>query len=230
MHGNTGASLMLQAEAEYYSHFFQVMTMDLIGHGFSARLDEWPDDYWRTNANIAAALCAHLRAQSVHVLGTSGGAIVALNMAVEAPSQVRSVVADSFVGTPPSLSDAEAIARQRQEAKSGPARGFWIEMHGSDWEQVVDADTRMLLRFARAGASFFRDQLAGVKCPVLLTASLEDEFIRDPREMLRTAALQIPNAETELFESGCHPAMLSNAERFRSRVMGFLQRQDCVES
>ncbi len=224
LHGDTGASRMLQAEAMYYAQFFQVITMDLIGHGFSARLDEWPDDYWRTNANIVAALCAHLRAQSAHVLGTSGGAIVALNMAVEAQSQVRSVVADSFVGLSLSPSDVEAISHQRQEAKSEPAREFWIAMHGPDWEHVVDSDTRMLLRFARSGGSFFRDGLTRVQCPVLLTASLEDEFIRDAREALRTLARQIRKAETELFEFGCHPAMLSNVERFRSLVMGFLQR------
>jgi pimeloyl-ACP methyl ester carboxylesterase len=222
LHGNTGSSRMLEAELEYYSRSFQVLAVDLIGHGSSSRLEELPDDFWRANASVVLALCGALNFHFMHLMGTSGGAIVALDMAIEAPDTVRSVVADSFPGTSLSLSGAESIALQRGAAKSGPARGFWAAMQGEDWESVVDADTQMLLRFARTGGTFFGNRLPGVQCPVLLTASLEDEIIHDVREVLRTMARQIPSAETELFESGGHPAMLSNAERFRARAMRFL--------
>jgi pimeloyl-ACP methyl ester carboxylesterase len=217
---------MLAAEVEYYSRFFQVIAVDLTGHGSSSRLDELPHDFWRVNANLSLALCAHLNLEPVHAVGTSGGAIVALNMALAARDMVRGVVADSCLGSLIRLPEAEAIALERKKSKMGPGREFWMAMHGADWESVVDADTRMLLRFARSGGLFFPDKLAGVRCPVLLTASLKDELIHDAREVLRSLALQIPEAETELFESGGHPAMLSNAERFRSRAMRFLQRRN----
>lgn len=230
LHGNTGASRMLTAEIEYYSCFFRVIAADLTGHGSSPHLGEMPDDFRRVNADLVLALCAELGLPAVHLMGTSGGAIVALNMALQAPGAVRNVIADSFLGTSLEMSEAQAIARGRQEARNGPARDFWMAMHGDDWESVVDADSRMLLRFARSGGQFFRGGLTGVLCPVLLTASLGDEIVHDAGEVLRSLVDLIPNADTELLESGGHPAMLSNAERFRSRAMRFLRRQAEAES
>jgi pimeloyl-ACP methyl ester carboxylesterase len=223
LHGNTGASRMLEPEIEYYSRTFQVIAIDLIGHGESGRLPEFPADFWYTNACLALALCARLHCPPLHILGTSGGAIVALNMALEAPAMARSVVADSFPGQRTSPLQAEGIARQRQAAKTGPGLAFWTAMHGAGWEQVVDADTRMLLHFARSGGSFFRRDLASLRCPVLVTASLEDELIADVRDTVRELSLLIPFLECELFESGHHPAMLSNTEAFRSRAVRFFR-------
>ncbi len=213
---------MLKPEIEYYSRFFQVIALDLIGHGLSERLPEWPADFWHTNATLALALCARLNCPPAHIVGTSGGAIVALDMALESPDRVRSVIADSFAGLRLGLPQAETISRQRQEEKSGQGRTFWTAMHGVDWEQVVDADTRMLLRFAREGAGFFHRDLADLRCPVLLTASLEDKLIGDAREIVRELASRIPVVEVELFKSGGHPAMLSNCQSFRRLAMRFL--------
>lgn len=218
---------MLERELEFYSRWFQVIAIDLIGHGLSERLPEWPDDFWHTNAAMALTLCTRLNSSPAHIVGTSGGAIVALDMALECPNRVRSVVADSFAGPRLGLRQAEAIARQRQEAKSGQGRTFWAAMHGIDWEQVVDADTRMLLRFACADGCFLHRSLGYLQCPVLLTASLEDELIGDAAGIVRELASQIPVVESELFQFGGHPAMLSNSESFRHRTMQFFA---CVDA
>jgi len=223
LHGNTGASLMLEREIEYYARSFQVIAIDLIGHGLSERLPEWPADFWHINATLALALCAHLNCPPAYILGTSGGAIVALEMALESPGRVRSVIADSFAGLRLSLPQAEAISRQREAAKNGQGRAFWTAMHSVGWEQVVDADTRMLLRFAREGGWFFHRNLGDLRCPVLLTASLEDELIGNAQEIVGELASRIPVVEVELFKSGGHPAMLSNSESFRSLAMRFFR-------
>ena len=165
LHGNTGASRLLAAEIEYYSRFFRVVAADFTGHGSSPRLSEFPDDFWRVNADLVLSLCAELRLPSVRAIGTSGGAIVALNMALQAPGVVCRVVADSFLGTTLGVSGARAIVRARQEVRNGPGLDFWTAMHGDDWESVIDADSRMLLRFARSGGQFFRGGLTGVRCP-----------------------------------------------------------------
>ncbi len=90
--------------------------------------------------------------------GTSGGAWAALNAGLEHPDLVRGIVADSFDGRTLHRGFDRELLEERAAAKASPTRRvrFYQWCQGADWEEVVDRDTRSLVRCAREGLPFLR--------------------------------------------------------------------------
>ena len=72
--------------------------IDFLGNGKSDRVNKFPADLWISQAQQVIALIEHLGLEKVNLLGTSGGAWVAVNTALERPDLIAKVVADSFDG------------------------------------------------------------------------------------------------------------------------------------
>jgi hypothetical protein len=128
---------------------------------------------------------------------------------------VRAVIADSF---------GERFAPERVQAhliedraRRTPGQvAFWEAAHGADWEQVVDADTEMLVRLAQRGGDWFGGRLRQVRCPVMLTATRGDELVPDAgRQMLAVAAC-LADCRVFLNNRGGHPLMWSCPQDFRA--------------
>ena len=217
LHGNTASSRMFLPVRSLYERRFRLLLMDFVGHGSSDRLPGFPADLWFNQSMQAAALLDRLCLHEVDLLGTSGGALAALNLALERPDLVRRLIADSFEGERSLDAVAATIADERQRAKSAPgAITFWRDCHGGDWENVVDNDTRAILAHHETIGRFFHKDLKTLAMPVLLTASLEDEFAgiaRFPETYARLSSL-MRQGGVYLFPTGGHPAMLSNPELF----------------
>lgn len=156
------------------------------------------------------------------VLGTSGGAAVALLMAIHLGSKVRAVIADSCGRSIP-LEIARRYVSEERQRRNPEQIQFWTLAHGRDWEQVVEADTNMLMRFAESGGDWFEDRLGDIRCPVLLTAGQNDGTL--PRAATQLGALyeRIPTARLYLHDAGEHPLMWSCPEDFRCISDCFLQ-------
>ncbi len=226
LHGNTASSRMFQSVLPLYEKHFRVLAMDFLGHGKSERLEEFPPDLWHSQAMQAAQLLDFLGLRRVNVIGTSGGALVALNLALERPELVRKVIADSFEGEKALDAVASAIEAERAQAKSdASAVNFWRDCHGDDWESVVDNDTRAIVRHHAVIKNFFHRELSSLDMPVMLTASLEDEFaeIVSFPETYTAMLEKIPTGRTHLFPTGGHPALLSNAEAFAGLAEEFFR-------
>ena len=119
----------------------------------------------------------HLSVAQGVVMGTSGGAVAALLMAQHAPDRVRAVIADScVVRQPPEVLRAEVAGRRQRHPG---AVAFWHQAHGDDWEQVVEADSDLLLRLAQRDGRWFERGLSGIFCPVFLIGSLQDAMLQD---------------------------------------------------
>ncbi len=97
--GNTASSICHQAELDYFSDSFTAVALDYLGTGLSDRISPMPDNWFASCANQVAALIEHLALGPAILLGTSGGAVVALNCAAMHPDKVRAVIADSFTPT-----------------------------------------------------------------------------------------------------------------------------------
>jgi len=224
LHGNTASSHMFQPVLSLYEKRFCVLVMDFLGHGQSERLKEFPVDLWFSQAMQAAALLDALGLRRINVLGTSGGALAALNLALERPDLVGKVMADSFEGERALDAVAGLIEAERAQAKTDATMvRFWRECHGEDWEAVVDNDTRAMVRHHAAIGNFFHRDLSSLAMPVLLTASLEDEFAEIARFPETYAGMldNIPRGAMHLFPAGKHPALLSNAASFAALAEKF---------
>jgi len=229
LHGNTASSKMYADVAAGYASDYKVILIDFLGHGRSDRLEEFPADLWFYEAQQVITFLKEKDYRDVNIIGSSGGAMVAVNVALEAPELVSKVIADSFEGEIADKAFTENLLKDRAMAKENPgARGFYEYMHGPDWEKIVDNDTSAIVRHAEEIVDFYHKPLTELKADLLLTGSREDKFMYsisdDYYEKVYGEILKkVPRAGMHLFEHGDHPAMLTNFEEFYRLSTDFLK-------
>jgi len=219
IHGNSVSSKIFRFIEKQYRKTFQVIQFDFPGHGKSDRLQKFETDFWYYNSKVAYALIDYLKLEQVSVIGTSGGALVAINLGLEHPNKVNCIIADSFEGEYPLESYIKGIEAERQKDKKKLlAKLFWLYNHGLDWKKIVDMDTAVNIEFAQTAQSFFHQSISELKVPTLLTGSMEDEYCNHLDKTYDALKAKNQELEIHLFEKGKHPAMLSNKEAFFERV------------
>ncbi len=229
LHGNTASSKMFCDIAKEYHKDFKVVLIDFLGHGQSDRLQRFPADLWFYEAQQVIAFLREKQYANANIIGSSGGALVAINVALEAPDLVNKVIADSFEGDKPLKSFTDNAKADRELSKQDDnAKMFYACMHGLDWEQVVDNDTDAIIRHSTEVGTFFHKALHTLKADILLTGSKADEFViavsPDYFETVYGEMItNIGHGKIHLFNQGGHPAMLSNPKDFYKISIDFLR-------
>lgn len=227
LHGDAASSRMFELILPLYEEKCKVILIDFLGNGRSDRVEEQPADLWQEEAKQTIALLEHLQYGKVSLAGTSGGAWAALNAALERPDLTECVVADSFSGRKLEDDFEESLINERSEArKDERARGFYEWCQGDDWERVVDLNTEALVRCAREKRPLFWKPLTKLEVPLLLMGSREDEMAGEHFQEEYEAIARETNARVHMFETGCHPAMLSNAEAASDVILEFISKAD----
>lgn len=215
LHGNTVSSKMFSTLTKKYAKNFQVILIDFPGHGKSDRLESFEIDFWYYNSLVAYALIEELKLDKVTIVGTSGGALVGINLALEHPKKVKILIADSFEGEYPLVSYINSIKTDRERDKKKLfAKLIWWYCHGFDWKKIVDLDTQINIDFSKTGKSFFHKSIAELNVPTLLTGSIKDEYCNHLDKIYEDLKRKNNKLEIYLFEKGNHPAMLSNKKEF----------------
>lgn len=225
LHGNTASSRMFMPIIPLLSDSFTVVTMDFLGCGQSERLDVWPIDLWYQWSMQVVALCKYKGWNKVNIIGCSGGALAALNVALEFPDLVNAVILDSFMGIEADISLIEKISFERECAKNDMGfQTYLCEVHGKDWKSVLDADTCTIIKHAKTIGKYLHHSLSELKVNVLLTGSLEDEMFPcgHYEELFKKICVQTNYASSQLFQHGNHPAMMSNQKEFVCLAKTFL--------
>jgi len=224
LHGNSLSSKMFLPIIDDLQKYAKVILIDFLGNGCSDRILEVPDNLWYDEALQTISLIDYLGYSQVNLLGSSGGALVALNVALERPELIGKIIADSFEGEEPLDSFVKNIYQDRQSSKENQwLRNFYKQNHGEDWEHVVDNDTFAIYKHYQNHKTFFQKKLCNLKNHVLLTGSKEDEFMSG--DFFERIYNQIPiqNKTICVFEHGGHPAMISNKAIFIPMVINFLE-------
>lgn len=231
LHGNAASSNMFYEISNKYAEDYNVILIDFLGHGKSDRLEEFPADLWYYEAEQVIAFLKEKKYQNVNIIGCSGGALVAINVALEAPEFVHKIIADSFEGERAIKPVTDYIKSEREDAKRDKdSQMFYYYMHGEDWENVVDNDTEAIIKHGREIGAFFHKALQTLHPEILLIGSREDEFVCqiDPNyfevvygEMIN----KIGHGRIYLFETGGHPAMLTNQDDFYKLSREFLSNK-----
>ncbi|MBW6410180.1 alpha/beta fold hydrolase [Clostridium weizhouense] len=222
IHGDSASSKMFIPELKFYSKNFRVITLDLVGQGKSKRVSELPLNYWHFNAMLIIELCKHIGISNVNLLGTSGGAIVALNAVLEEPKLFNKIIADSFLGEKISYEFAQKIIDDREKAKHKlSSKLFWFVMHGRDWEYVIDQNTDLINNFSKKISYFYNNSVSNIENEIIITGSKKDNLIPNIQSILENMNSKIQNSKLVLFEKGNHPAMFSNSKEFRKLVLNF---------
>jgi pimeloyl-ACP methyl ester carboxylesterase len=223
LHGNSVSSKMFRYEIEYFSSNYKVIVFDYPGHGESGRLVEFRDDFWNYNAKCALELLSKLDIKHCNVIGTSGGALVGLNLAILEPNLVNKLIADSFLGETLSIDVAQEIVSKRTYAKTNGfmEQQFWKFMHGDDWEQVVENDLNLMMKVALKKLPLIWGDLSTIKAEVLGIASKEDELIPNIDKRLISICKKIPNCKSKIYAFGKHPFMITQKQIFRKLAFDF---------
>ncbi|WP_300668450.1 alpha/beta hydrolase [Desulfoluna sp.] len=225
--GNTSSSSCHEEELDYFGQTYHAVSFDFRGTGKSQRLATWSQDWWDLCAEDLAALVSHLGQKRCAVMGTSGGALVALLFAIKYPDLVSGVVADS-------CAELFAPDNLRSEVSERSLRSidqveFWAYANGDDWDTVVAADNKLLLDFADQGGDLFKGRLNTITCPVLFTGSLNDSFIPDLGVQNIGMSKQIPGSRVFVHNDGDHPFMWACPTVFQSESDAFLRDVVYVE-
>lgn len=217
LHGNTSCGKMFDPVVPSLASEFRVIVLDFLGNGRSERVEKWPSDLWFDWAQQVKALCDYLGINKVNLIGSSGGALAAINVALEYPELVNAVIADSFEGLEADPCITDQIRTGRAQAKQFEGFVNYLKsLHGDDWESVFDCDTDAVLRHAEEIGSFFHKPVEELSVRMLLTGSLEDDMFPKGhcKGLFERICSKTDKAEAHIFEHGGHPAMLSNMDEF----------------
>lgn len=131
------------------------------------------------------------------------------------PERVNFLIADSFLGEYPSTSFIASIKEERERAKKNNfAKNYWRNMHGSDWQKIVDLDTEVNIALTKTGKSFFKKSISDLNVPTLLTGSIKDEYCTHLEKIYEDLKKKNLKMDIYPFKEGNHPAMLSRKEEF----------------
>ncbi len=211
--GNTASSACHTGELEYFGRYCHAVSPDFRGTGQSDRLPVWTRDWWEKCTDDLAALLRHMEESQCYVIGTSGGGSIALLLALRYPELVQGVIADSCVEVFPQDNLRKEVADRA--AQRVDQVEFWRCAHGDNWENVIQADSHLLLELAEHGGDVFHGRLHELQCPVLLTGSLCDTLIPTLAKQQLHMAEQIRECSLYHGDHGDHPFLWTSPDDFR---------------
>jgi pimeloyl-ACP methyl ester carboxylesterase len=192
----------------------------------------------------AVAVLDRLAIPKAHVVGLSMGGFAALHLVLRHPGRVSSaVVAGAGYGAPPERAaafraeseaiaaafEAEGAVKVAERYAVGPARVQFQNKNPRGWAEFAAALaghsalgaalTMRGVQAARPSLYALRDDLAGIRTPVLIVAGDEDEGCLEPALMLKRT---IPTAGLAVLPRTGHTANLEEPDVFNRVVDGFL--------
>jgi pimeloyl-ACP methyl ester carboxylesterase len=212
----------------------RTIAMDMIGFGDSSALP-WGSDSIEQWARVALELLDALDVEQAHLVGHHTGAVIAAEMAAQAPDRARSVVLSSAP-----FDDAETRAAHLE---AGPivdnvtprpdgshVIDLWRTRAGFYPEGRVDLLEAFLIDALKAGPRAAEghqvvaryDMQAAVRnlrCPVMLIGATDDPYAYPALEPMRAA---LPEAHVEVIEGGMVPLPDQLPDRFAAAVERFL--------
>lgn len=219
--GNTASSVVYQPQIDFFSEHYQAVSMDYLGTGRSARISEINENWWRFSARQVHALIEHLGYKKAIVVGSSGGAVVAMFVAAEFPEKISHLILDSFsINFTKEMFQNNVINDRRNPTEMQIQ--FWNYCHGNDWDSIVKKDTDIIKTMVEDGGKWLQDTPQNIKCPVILLGSKGDDFIPDIERDYKQLASQIKDCRYALTETGSHPLIWTNTSFFNSQALNFL--------
>ncbi|HET9014289.1 MAG TPA: 2-succinyl-6-hydroxy-2,4-cyclohexadiene-1-carboxylate synthase [Thermomicrobiaceae bacterium] len=244
LHGFTGSGAAWAPQVAALSRRFDVVAVDLIGHGRS----DAPADPARYRMEPAVAdlvaLLDRLEIERVAVLGYSMGGRVALHLALAAPGRLSALVLES---ASPGIDDAgERLARVRSdEALAARIERDGVAAFVDEWERIplfasqarLPAEVwerqraQRLAGSATGLANSLRGMGAGAMAPaggrlgelalpvLLVVGELDVKYVALAREM----AAAIPDARLAVVPDAGHSVHLEQPAAFAEIVLGFLE-------
>lgn len=243
LHGFTGSTKTWHPFIDNWAQTFQVLTVDLPGHG------KTETEAGRSMDSCCAdlkQLCHHLNSATVHVIGYSMGGRLALTFAMMYPEMVTSLTLES---ASPGLATKEEQQARAENDESLAVRietkgltafvDFWENLPLFQTQKALSAEKQQVIRVERLEqteqglAQSLRFMGTGVQpswwieltnltIPVLLIAGdLDEKFITIHEKM----AKRLPNAQSVVAENAGHAIHVEQPAFFDKIVTEFFHKR-----
>ncbi|MEN1938601.1 2-succinyl-6-hydroxy-2,4-cyclohexadiene-1-carboxylate synthase [Paenibacillus sp. 102] len=244
LHGFTGSMETWRSFIPSWSERFQVIVVDLVGHGKTESPKEMTYYNIQNVALQMTTLLDHLHIEKAHILGYSMGGRLAITMACLYPNRVKSLLLENCTAGLEKESDRkERCARDEQLADRIELEG--IEAFVNRWENIplfatqkkLPQDVKEAVRKerltnnSRGLANSLRgmgtgaqpswwNQLEGLKMPVLLMNGEHDQKFF---QVLTNMKERIPHAKFVKIDGAGHAIHVEQPQKFGTIVEGFLK-------
>jgi len=236
IHGLGSSARDWEYQVPFFAPRYRVVVFDVRGHG---RSDKPPGPYSvPLFAQDAAALIRALEAAPAHVVGISMGGMIALQLAVDEPALVRSLV---VVNSGPELVvrtfrerlmilQRFLIVRLLGMRKMGevlsqrlfprpdqaPLRQMFVERWAENDPRAYREAMRALVGWSVA------DRLGDIRCPTLVIASDQDYT---PVSAKEAYVARMPNARLVVIPDAHHAVTVERPDEFNQVLLDFLTQQ-----
>jgi pimeloyl-ACP methyl ester carboxylesterase len=236
LHGLGADHSVWNAVIPLLSPDFRVLAPDLRGHGRSPAppgaafgLDEFETDL--------LALLAARGVDSVHAVGLSAGALLALRLGLDRPEHVRSVT--MVGGSVYTDNHTRSIAERWEEtyAQDGPdalALRMLKDLYYPDWieahlevadrlrEEIPKKDWTAAVRWGRAVATFDeRARVASLRPPALIVQAMDDQVVDASHG--RILRQSIPGASMHTLAETGHMVPVERPAELAEAIAGFVR-------
>lgn len=242
LHGFTGSHKTWKSLQTSLLNNFQIITIDLPGHGQTTAHVE----NMKQCCDDLAIILDHLQVSEVHVIGYSMGGRTALSLAMYYPELVASIILES--SSPGLKQEVERDKRMVHDEQMAQ----YIEQHGMNsfvdfWEKIplfesqreLPGDVQQTIRHERLRQSTaglaqslrsmgtgkqpsWWSKLVVLHIPVLLVAGAKDhKFVKINEQMHQ----ELPSARIVIMKNTGHAVHVEQPEKFGKLVVSFLQNQ-----
>ena len=198
---------------------YRVITIDTRGHGRSTR-DDRPFSYELLASDVLAVLDA-LGVRAASYVGWSDGAVVALILAMRAPTRVSGVVFFACAMDPSGLKSFDQPTPIVSRVFHRHAEDYRLLSATPDrFEQFTEAVQEMMT----TEPNYSADELRGITTRVFVLRSYDDEFIKP--EYADYLARTIPDARLVELHGTSHFAPLQRPRQFNETLLACLAGLD----
>ena len=200
LHGNGEDHSIFDKAVAQLAQRFQVFAIDTRGHGQSFPVQEY---HYQDMAEDIRQFIAGLSLEKPVICGFSDGGILGLLLACQKPDLLGGVIACG-VNTRP-----EGI-------KSG-----WLAL----FKLMYFFNRSPLFRLMLTEPHITSDQLAAIRCPVLVTGGSKDMI---SRKHLQEVAAQIPGADLRILPGEGHGSYIIGSEKIAEIVLDFARKNQML--
>lgn len=234
IHGLGSSTRDWEKQTAFFSRHFQVIVLDLRGHGQSDK----PSSPYSIPlfANDVAELIRSLKVSPAHIVGISLGAMIGMQLAVDEPQLVKSLVA---VNSPADMRINTFRQRFELWLRQVVTRLLGMRVMGKILSKRLFPEpshaalrNRFIEQWAENSPHAYRqtinaivgwhihEHLAAIHCPVLVVAADEDYW---PLEMKASIARQVKRGNLVVIENSHHAVTIERPDQFNQTVAQFLQ-------
>lgn len=220
LHGNTYSAGTQERLAARFADEHRVISVDLLGHGRSARPEGlFSTRYFAMQGEAIGDLLGTLFDAPVPIFGMSAGGITALNAVCHRPDRVAALILD---GVFRQITQATVDAHHHSTSTMSPTwHRYMGGQHGEEWWPLLNAGVERAVELMAEAETVVAPCLDAITVPTLIFQGGNDPFVPDAQA--RAVVEGIRGARLVYEPEAGHLIAWRNQEVFRERVRRFLR-------